>query len=80
MFEVGPTQRPLAPQRRFSALLAEKKAEEKTTELAHKKPMSLAALRYCLQWFRPYIRRSVPGKGGVTWFLRIYGGGRRGFT
>ena len=37
-----------------------------------KQPMSLAALRYCLQWFRPHIRRSVPGKGGVTWFPRAY--------
>ena len=45
-----------------------------------KQPISLAALSYCLQWFRLHIRRSVPGKGGVTWFLRIYGGGRRGFT
>ena len=33
----------------------------------HKQPMSLAALRYCLQWFPLHIRRSVPGKGGVTW-------------
>ena len=38
--------------------------------------MSLAALGYCLQ----ASHTQVPGKGGITWFLRIYGGGRRGFT
>ena len=65
---------------------AEKRPRKKAPSSARlsysktKQPMSLAALRYCLQWFRLHIRRSVPGKGGVTWFLRIYGGGRRGFT
>ena len=52
----------------FSALLAEKGRGKKHRALAGcrtsktKQPMSLAALRYCLQWFRPHIRRSMPGK------------------